>query len=200
MESLIDSLSELALPRARGRGLKALPLEVEVLRSITEEDLEQLAASESASAPQQRLKNLRATHHEAARLLAAGEAEMNVSLITGYTPAYISTLKTDPAFSALLTHYSEVRNDIFVDAVKQMKDLGLNTLAELRERLENSPAKFSHRELMELAKLCLVEPQASSRGQGSAPAGSSVAVSVSFVSSPSALGPRQLELEAKHEI
>lgn len=202
MDSLIDSLDELTLPRSRGRGLQAKPLEVEVLRSLSEEDLASLSEAEGASCPQQKLKNLRHTHHETAKLLAKGESEMNVSLITGYSPAYISTLKADPAFAALLAHYAEQRNEIFTDALKQMRDLGLNAVAELRERLENSPAKFSHREIMEAIKLCIVEPQAgANRNGGGLPAGAgNVSVSVSFISAPQSLGSKQLELEARKEV
>lgn len=48
---------------------------------------------------------IRARHHQVARYLAAGLAEGIVAQLTGYTPAYISTLKQAPNMMELIAHY-----------------------------------------------------------------------------------------------
>jgi hypothetical protein len=137
-----------------------------------------------ALSPKPTLKDLRFSHHQLARLIAIGEAPVRISLITGYSPGYISSIQSDPTFAALVEHYSGVKDEIMVDVRTRMRDLGLDTLLLLQRRLHEEGAnpgsqKFSHRELMEAIKLLLVEPTSSGPGgpSGTAP----VNVQISFV-------------------
>jgi hypothetical protein len=134
---------------------------------------------------------LRASHHQLAQLLARGAAATEASLITGYSISRISILKSDPTFAELLASYQVNRELVFADTLERMRILGLSTLDELQDRLEADPARWSNRELMEMAELMLVKPRiAGPMGQssalgGSTPGtgqGSAVTVNVKFVS------------------
>lgn len=175
-----DFPPEITLPDARGGRRRAKPLMLEVERVLEPGDL--AALGNAVVAPPQRLLQIRAAHHQLARLICEGRELCDISLITGYQPAYISGLQNDPAFQELLAHYASQRELIFVDAMEQLRTLGISTLQELQDRLEKSPEKFSNRELLELMQKALVEPEAIKAGAKSAGAGApAVAVQVSFV-------------------
>jgi hypothetical protein len=182
-----------ALPRKRGR--VGAQLDCEIVRPVGEEDLEALAALPVAViTPEQRLKSVTYQHHQLAQYLARGASESEVSLVTGYSPAYISRIKNDPQFRELLQHYGQKSEAIYVDALERMKGVGLTALSKLSERLEEDDSAFSNRELMELTDLTLAKPLARSASFGpQGAAGGGVSVSVSFVSAgtpgPGAAGP-----------
>jgi hypothetical protein len=167
------------LPPAQGGRKPSVPLTVEVVRELTPDDLPALEGATPSSG--QRLLQIRNSHHALARLLAQGTKQEEASLITGYSPAYISTLKNDPAFEELLSYYATQREQIFVDVLERMKSLGLSTLEELQHRLETEPEKWQRRELMELAELMVVKPMAAKLGAQGPGGGNGVTVNVSFV-------------------
>jgi hypothetical protein len=102
------------------------------------------------------VQQLRHQHHLLARLLAEGKSVTESAEITGYSVTYISRLKTqDRAFKELIKYYGEQVNEIFVNVHERLAGLGINTVEELQERLAEQPGSFTHRELMELAELCL---------------------------------------------
>jgi hypothetical protein len=106
--------------------------------------------------------------------------------LTGYSPTYVSVLKDDPSFQELVAHYAMQEELHHVDVLERMKLLGLATLDTLQERLEEDPAGFSNRELMEQAELMLVKPMIATRGgilPGVAvgPQSSGVQVNVNFI-------------------
>lgn len=175
--------------RGRPAGTRPQPpqLEISIVRSLTEDDLEILNHPPSIGSQAPVLQSLRATHHQLAQLLVRGVTEGEASLITGYSLSRISILKSDPTFSELMANYSTQRELAFADTLDRMRVLGLSALDELQERLETSPEKWSNREIMEMAELMLVKPRVvSSPGTspviGSAPH-SGVTVNVKFVSS-----------------
>lgn len=140
--------------KTRGRSLS--PLELEVLGSISPEDLMdretegQLVTSQTPT-----LARLRGIHHEIARLLATGLTPAEVSAVTGYSPSRISTLQADPSFKELLTFYSQKESEVFVDVRKRMATLGLDASAELSDRLVEKPESFTNTQLIELTKATL---------------------------------------------
>jgi hypothetical protein len=157
-----------------------------VLRSMTVEDLPLLRSPPALLPDQVRVQSLgevRYTHHMLAQLLVQGKSQSECSALTGYSPSYISLIKDDPAFRELLCHYEGIREASFVDTIARMRGLGLHTLEELQSRLASEPARWTKRELMELAELCLIKPMAATRG-AVAPIGGGpgVSVSVNFVS------------------
>ena len=78
------------------------PFFAQYSRDLQEEDLilgNALPKREPEGAA--KLKKIRSSHHEAARLVALGKEPSEISLITGYTPARVIQLKHDPAFLEL---------------------------------------------------------------------------------------------------
>lgn len=124
-----------------------------VRRALTQADVEALIDAK----PLQQvtpLSSLRTQHHQLARLLADGKSNEEVSLITGYSPIYISRLKTqDKAFKDLIKHYEQQKGEVYIDFHARLAMLGLNSLEELQERLASSPGSFSNRELVELCEM-----------------------------------------------
>lgn len=175
----------------RGGRKPGVALDWEVVRSLTVDDLPLLSshAPNNLPAPPQRLIQVKHSHHLCAQLLAQGIAQEEVSLITGYAPAYISSLKSDPLFQEILAHYTNQREIRFVDVVERMKSLGLSTLDELQNRLETEPDSWTKRELMELAELTLVKPNAPNRqslqstSNGLPGSGGGLSINVQFVTS-----------------
>jgi hypothetical protein len=120
-------------------------------------------------------------------MLATGTKQEECALVTGYSPVYISILKTDPTFVDLIAYYSAQREVIFVDAIERMRTLGINTLEELQSRLEEDPSQFTNRELFEQAELTLIKPMAATRSAHPitpSNSGAGVSVNVNFIQNP----------------
>lgn len=127
------------------------------------------------------LMSIRSAHHGLAQMLAKGDPIEKVSLFTGYSASYISRLQKDPTFRELLSYYATEREQVFIDAMKRLSDLGITAIEELQDRLATAPEGFTNREIMELTELALL------KGKGTGNSGSNsnspnVAVTVSFVS------------------
>jgi len=177
---------EIILGGAAGGRKKVSPVTIEVERALVPSDLASLEAGDSpaASPAQGGILHIRYAHHQLARLLVTeGAALAEISLLTGYSPAYISNLKNDPAFKELLAHYEAQKELKFIDVLDRMKTLGLSVLDELQRRLEADPEGFKKSELMSLADLTLLRSRAGvGSSGGDSPAGNSpVQVNVSFV-------------------
>lgn len=187
----IETVDEIALGSARGGRIVALPLEVEIVRALTDIDLPTLLAPPPQGSKLPNLLQIRQSHHLLARCLAEGHSQEEASLITGYSPAYISSLKGDPAFAELMDYYGVQKEQIFTDAMLRLKTLGIDTLEELQARLVTDPSKFSNRELMELGELVFGKggagPQA--KGASGGTAGGGVQVNVTFVGAKGAERP-----------
>lgn len=185
--STYELLDEIDLGSAKGgkRLRRGGELEMTILRSLTPADLPMLQEATPVDSQPIGLVKIRQTHHHLAQLLAKGDVTNNeASLITGYSPSRISILQQDPLFKELLESYSSNRAAIFVDVMERMKVLGLSTLDELQSRLEEGPENFSRRELMEMAKLMLLDSKPRAEG---APAGQSIALNVKFITPQSAV-------------
>lgn len=177
MEQLLETID---LGSARGRR-PGTELSVEIVRSLSEEDIPALLSPPPVQAGPQTLLQVRHSHHQLAQLISSGTvSDSEAGLMVGYSPAYISTLRGDPAFEELLAQYSAQRAQVFVDTVERMRGLGLRFLEELESRLESAPEAWTRREILEAADLLLVKPLAATRGQSAQPA--AVSVNVKFVS------------------
>lgn len=140
----------------------------EVVRALTVDDIESIAEGHLDYSPVQGLTAIRETHHALARALARGLKDVEASALTGYTPSTISRYRKDPAFQELLATYVGEANVAFAEVVDRMRMLGLSTIDELQERLETDPRGWTKRELMDMAKMCLVD---SGKAQGQMPSG-----------------------------
>ena len=183
MTSEIESiLGEVALPSARGGRKPTQLAELEVVRALVPDDLADLAKPLPAEAkPAPTAITIRHSHHMLAQALARGDTQEHVSLITGYSPAYISTLKGDPAFAELLAYYGQQQELAFADVTERMRALGITALDELRSRLESAPDDWTRREIMELIELTLVKPGRQLGAPGASGPGHGVSIEVKFV-------------------
>lgn len=147
-----EILAEFDLPHQNRRG----PVEIAIVRELAAGDVPALVARTVVE--RSGILRIKYSHHQAARLIAEGYTGAYVSLMTGYTPEYLRILGRDPAFEELLAYYATQREQVFVNILERMRNVGLSALDELTHRLESEPAGWSRRELMELAELMLVNP------------------------------------------
>lgn len=183
-----DLLDEFVMGNAQGGKKKALGVQVSVGRELTRADLEALIDGGSPANPQANslILKIRNSHHQLARHIASGTQLIEVSAITGYTVAYISNLKNDPAFRELLEYYEKQKEAIFVDTTERAKAVSIAALEELQERIDQAPETFKHRELMELATL---GNGLGPRNAPSSPAASGGGITITFVTPEPAAQP-----------
>lgn len=161
MASDLEVLETIALarPGASGPGLV-------YLRDLAESDVSALRSGAGPGLPANPLARLKHTHHLLARLIAEGRKQVEISLITGYSPSRISVLKDDPAFKELVSYYAEQAEAIYANVHERRAQLGLSAIEELQERVDTDPQSFSNRELMELVETTLDSPAKTAAGPG----------------------------------
>ena len=120
-------------------------------RQLEQSDLQLLSEPRGSEAPP--IKKLRERHHALARVLASGTPPSEASLICNYSVSRISILLADPSFIELMNLYRDGAKERYFDGHTAMAELHLDSIEELRERLEDTPDTFSHGQLMELAKM-----------------------------------------------
>ncbi len=154
---LPDLVEEFDLGSAKGglAGVNRLPLTVEVVRPLGEADLPSILNPPLVAAPAPVIKSIRASHHKLAQLIAEGKAGTEISLLTGYSQSYLSTIQGDPAFEELVNYYSTMRTEIFIDVQERLRGIGIDASEKLHEQLHDPTAVWSKRELMEVMKLTL---------------------------------------------
>lgn len=99
------------------------------------------------------VQSLRARHHGVARLLAEGVPEGVIAELSGYTAAYISTLKNTPAMLELVEFYRSPKTEaakLMGEKLRVVADMGLE---EIRRRIEEKGGEISVSELTAVAKL-----------------------------------------------
>lgn len=179
-------LEEFDLGSARGglAGQNKQPLQVEVIRSLGEPDLPAILNPPAVAAPQPVVKSIRASHHKLAQLLAEGAPGTEISLVTGYSQSYISTLQGDPAFEELISYYATQQKEIFINAKERLSAIGIDAMEKLHEHIHDPTKQWSHRELMEVIKMAMpaeTSPKASSGGSLSVSAEGSGSLEIKFV-------------------
>jgi len=101
------------------------------------------------------LKKIRGSHHEAARLVALGKDNAEISLITGYTPQRVVQLRHDPAFQELIAHYTGQVEELYFDTHKRLAGFTNDAMEVLHERLIEAPEKIKTSDLKDLLTLGL---------------------------------------------
>lgn len=196
----LELLEELVLGPSTGGRRQATPLAVSIVRSLVPDDLPLLRNPPAQGSKPKSPLQLRHSHHQIARLVAAGKADYEIAFITGYNPAYICNLKSGQDFKDLISYYEVQKDQIFIDVMERMKAIGLNTLDEIQRRFEEAPEAFTAQQLMDLTELMLIKPaRAAQQGQSSGPPGGSgagVTVNVQFVA-PQAQPSQMLETHAE---
>jgi hypothetical protein len=130
--------------RVQGR----TPARASHVRDITLADLSLLELGRNVVAPNP--VKIRDSHHALARCLALGMRPVEASIVTGYSASRISILQGAPQFQDLVEFYREQKNAAFADLVDRMSTLSLDTLEELRERMQDNPQQFKPNDLINL--------------------------------------------------
>lgn len=184
VEFTLDDLTNLAIGSARGR--RAAPLSMSVVRELNAADLELILNPPPQGITATPLSKLRHSHHMLARLLAEGRKPGECAMMTGYSPSRISILQNDPAFQELISYYKDNVEAKYLDVHERLAALGLSSLDELQERLENNPEDFKNRELMELAEFAMDRSLTKEARKGGAQQAGAVvpSVNVVFVGAP----------------
>ena len=117
-------------------------------RELSWEDLEEL--SKRRGVGQQRLKNIRSVHHQVARMIAAGFANVEVCRVTGMSQSYVSILKGDPSFQELLAHYEGREEEHWDEARQQAAMLGMSAMQVLHDRILEEPDRVGTKDLKDV--------------------------------------------------
>jgi hypothetical protein len=155
---LLDAPIGYSTPKAKG------PLACHVVRDLNPADLDVLANPPRGGFKAPSLQRIRNTHHMLARLIAEGRKNTEISMISGFSSARIAQLQHDPMFQELVAYYAAQVEAQYVDVHARLADLGTSTIEELRERLEETPEKFSVRELLDIMKETLDRSTAPAKG------------------------------------
>lgn len=143
-------LSGLNLESVRTRGRAAKPVTVSRGEDLRPADLALLAAERGSKAPS--IKKLRDRHHALARCLADGLSEGEAAIATGYDRSRVSILKDDPSFKELVAFYRSEVQERYLGLHEAMSQLGLDSVRELQDRMEDAPEEFSPKELLAMAQ------------------------------------------------
>lgn len=130
------------------KGRPGRPLELEVVRELTEGELEMLRVPATVRvAPTRVLDRIREIHHVQARLLAEGRSLRQVAAIVGCGIATLRSLEVDPTFQELIGYYRDQVTIKYLDVHEKLAlALGM-AVEELVRRLEDDPEKFSENQL-----------------------------------------------------
>lgn len=182
MSTDLSVLEQVVIASARGGAKRPQELALQYVRDLNAGDLDLILNPPEVGAKVPVIKQLRHTHHLAARLLAEGRKPGEVSLMTGYANSTISNLQTDPAFGELVEYYKQQKDGAWLEVNERLAALGLSFADELQNRLEESPEVYSVGQLLEGAKAFLdrsiTKAQGASSLGGVAPA---VTVNVNLV-------------------
>lgn len=140
-------------------GRIAAPIVLTAVRELTHTDIARLASEPIERSVAPILQRLRAPHHAAARLIAAGKSYTEVAVIVGRTPQRIGDLMKDKLFRELVAYYAD---QIETADIQDASRLGrkLNIIAEtsadeIIDRLEDdvSRSKIPMSELRQLTEM-----------------------------------------------
>lgn len=137
-------------PRTRGRA--TAPVEIELVRELTQGDLALLASEREIPVAPTLIAKLRDRHHSLARVLAQGMSDSEASAITGYDPSRISILKNDPTFKALLMDYRRIEDHLQADFQERTSVLATTAIANMQDALEDDESPLPVSMVLEIAK------------------------------------------------
>ena len=184
-QSVPDELLDhprVVLPVKRS-GRKASPLTIDFIRELEQADVDALLAppvvKPMALAPV--VRELKESHHRLAMLMATERSQVQVSLLSGYSEAYIGRLTNDPMFRSLMDQYGKLEEVKFRDTLEKMDSVGRDALNELQLRLAEAPESFSNRELVETVDSMISKPKAAIGAGGGIPnATAAPTINISF--------------------
>ena len=101
------------------------------------------------------IMKLRSRHHLIAQMLAVGVRAEDVAVRTGYSVSRISILQMDPAFKELLASYQNQHENLVFDVKERLRQLSMESIDLIQDRIDSEPEGFSNKELFELAEMSL---------------------------------------------
>ena len=124
-----------------GRGRPTQGRVIGNVRSLVADDLPKLQERRTRPAA----NRFRDTHHNVARLFAAGLRHNEVARRAGYSLVRISILYADPAFQELIAYYRKLVTASFVAAVDEYMELGTSNMMKaermIADKLEAADAE-----------------------------------------------------------
>ena len=132
-------------------GRRPAALSAEVVRPLTEADLEILATERQIEPVP--LAKIGERHHALARALASGLSEGEAAALVGYDRSRVSILKGSPAFRELLDLYRDSADAQFAEMHATLAGLSKDAALELRRRLEEDPEELSVGQILETIKM-----------------------------------------------
>lgn len=111
---------------------------------------------DSPAARPRQLTRLRDSHHQVARLIAAGLQTQEVSRITGYSISRLSWLQQqDPAFKELVEFYRQDRREEQMTIESRLLGVALDAVQTFHERMLDDPDSLAPATVLEAAKVLL---------------------------------------------
>lgn len=125
---------------------------------------------------------IKAAHHRIAQYCASGLSNVEVGALTGYTPQYVSNLRTgNPAFQELVEHYTRRAEAEMIDLRAKQARLGELAVDELTDRLTDDPEQFTNAELLDVIDSNANKPRAIETQKGWTQAGPPSPITIQFV-------------------
>lgn len=125
---------------------------------------------------------VKASHHRLAQHCAMGLSNVEVAALTGYTPQYISNLRTaNPAFQELVSHYTRKHEAEILDLRVKQARLGELAVDELTDRITEDPDQFSVQELLGVIEGNVNKPKQVEASKGWTQAGPPSPITIQFV-------------------
>lgn len=129
-----------------------MALDLEIAGAVRE-----LTAGEASSTARPReLTRLRDSHHQVAKLIAAGLRTQDVSRMTGYSISRLSWLQSqDPSFKELVEFYRQDRRDVEVDVEARLRTVALDAVQHFHETMLENPDAITPALALEASKVFL---------------------------------------------
>lgn len=135
-QAFIDSISEDFGEQLASAGQTKVPAVTCTIESVlSEEDIAEYCETSgnlpAVKSDEKDLATLRAKHHAVARLLALSLPESLIATMTGYSPAWISTLKNSPSMIELIAHYrlpGDQATRLMSEKLRILADMSVETL------------------------------------------------------------------------
>lgn len=114
------------------RGKLAKPPRILAVRVLSREDLGVLKERGNRAVP--RVKQMSASHHRLARLVAVGYRNEEIMRQTGFSYTRLCTMKTDPAFIELVSSFRDKIDTAFVD---EFAETSMSNMVRAERQIEH---------------------------------------------------------------
>lgn len=140
-QSFMDSISDTIGEELAAAALSKVPaVTCTVEDELTEDDLrryvERAGNLPATKSDEKDVATIRARHQQVARLLALNMPESVVALMSGYTAAYLSTLKNSPSMIELIAHYKMPGDNATKMIAEKLRLVADMSLEQLMSKLE----------------------------------------------------------------